>query len=204
MNIRPPWADFLRWDLHTWNRADAKKVCVANNLARAFRRHIVRYWHYWHPLGCRAIDLGKPPEGGLIYTTCSSRIRYAVQLGRFPPEKRRAKLKARTKTNKQTITEVTTKNRLATHQDKHWTRHLSQDRKQRKENPNTPKSHSKQPQPFAVRAHRQVRPTSQPGTLPYCPVSRLLPSLANRVFRRQPPPGEMRQTRKNQGRQIKC
>ena len=28
--------------------------------------YIVRYWH---PLiGCRAIELGKPPEGGVIFT----------------------------------------------------------------------------------------------------------------------------------------
>ena len=24
------------------------------------------YWHYWHPLGCRAIELSKPPQGGVI------------------------------------------------------------------------------------------------------------------------------------------
>ena len=74
----PPGPIFHAQYLHSssWNCADAKKVCVANNLARAFRRRVARYWHYWHPLGCRVLELGKTPQGGGIYTTCSSRIRY--------------------------------------------------------------------------------------------------------------------------------
>ena len=32
---------------------------------RAFRSRIVRYWH-WHALGCRAIELGKSTQGGVI------------------------------------------------------------------------------------------------------------------------------------------
>ena len=37
-----------------------KEIGVGNISPRAFRRRIVRYWH---PLGCRAIELGKPPQG---------------------------------------------------------------------------------------------------------------------------------------------
>ena len=32
----------------------------------AFRRRIVRYWH-WHPLGCRAIELGNTAPEGVRY-----------------------------------------------------------------------------------------------------------------------------------------
>ena len=42
------------------------KVGAGNISPRAFRRRTVRYWH---PLGCRGIDLGKPPQGGVIYCT---------------------------------------------------------------------------------------------------------------------------------------
>ena len=50
--------------LHNWNRVGAKKVSVRNIAPRAFRRRrVVRYWHYWRPLGCWAIELGKPPQG---------------------------------------------------------------------------------------------------------------------------------------------
>ena len=49
--------------LHGWNIAGAKKVGVGIISPRAFRRRTVRYWH-WHPLGCRAIELGEPPKGG--------------------------------------------------------------------------------------------------------------------------------------------
>ena len=52
--------------LHSsWTSAGAKNVGVGNISPRAFRRRIVRYWN---PLGCRAIDLGKPPQGGVIHT----------------------------------------------------------------------------------------------------------------------------------------
>ena len=50
--------------LHTWNSIGAEKVGVENLSRRAFRRRIVRYWH---PLGCRAIELGKPLQG-VLYT----------------------------------------------------------------------------------------------------------------------------------------
>ena len=53
--------------LHNCNSVRAKKVGVEIISPRAFRRRIVRYWH-WHPLGCRAIGLGKPPQGGMMYT----------------------------------------------------------------------------------------------------------------------------------------
>ena len=39
-----------------------KKVYVGTISPRAFRRRIVRYWH-WHPLGCRAIELSKTAQG---------------------------------------------------------------------------------------------------------------------------------------------
>ena len=60
--ITPPWADFpwCRY-LNSWNGVGAKKGGVGNITRRAFRRCIVRCWH-WHPLGCQAIELGKPPE----------------------------------------------------------------------------------------------------------------------------------------------
>ena len=48
--------------LHGRNSATGakKKVGVGNTLSRAIRRRIVRYWH---PLGCRAMEPGKPPQG---------------------------------------------------------------------------------------------------------------------------------------------
>ena len=42
-----------------------KRASVGSILSRAFRRRMVRYWHRF---GCRAIDLGKPPQGGVMYT----------------------------------------------------------------------------------------------------------------------------------------
>ena len=70
--ITPPWGDFP-WSISPQlgynNSVGAKKVGVRNISSRAFRRRIVRYWHYWHSLGCRAIDLGKPPQGGVICDT---------------------------------------------------------------------------------------------------------------------------------------
>ena len=42
-----------------------KKVGDGNISPTAFRRRIVRYWH---PLGCRAIELEKPSYGGVMYT----------------------------------------------------------------------------------------------------------------------------------------
>ena len=55
--------------LHSsWNRAGAQnKIGVGTISPRAFRRRIVRYRH-WHPLDCPGIELGKTPQGGLIYT----------------------------------------------------------------------------------------------------------------------------------------
>ena len=47
-----------------------KGLCWKNLAERKLSDHvyIVRYWHYWHPLGCRAIELGKPPQGGVTHT----------------------------------------------------------------------------------------------------------------------------------------
>ena len=41
-----------------------KNVGFGSISPKAFRRRMVRYWH---PLGCRAIELEKPPKGGVIY-----------------------------------------------------------------------------------------------------------------------------------------
>ena len=52
--------------LHTWNHSvGANKVGVGKVSPRAFRRRIARYRH---PLGCRAIELEKTPQGGMIFT----------------------------------------------------------------------------------------------------------------------------------------
>ena len=56
----PPGPFFHDQHLHSWNSVDAKNVGVGNISPRALRRRIVRDWH---PLGCRAIELGKPPRG---------------------------------------------------------------------------------------------------------------------------------------------
>ena len=61
----PPGPMFHGRNLHSWSSAGAKTVGVGNISLRAFRRRIV--W-YWHPLGCRATELGKRPQGGVIYT----------------------------------------------------------------------------------------------------------------------------------------
>ena len=53
---------------NSWNSVGASKVGVGNIPLRAFRSRIARYWHCWHPLGCRAIELGRPPQGCLIHT----------------------------------------------------------------------------------------------------------------------------------------
>ena len=51
--------------LHSWNSVGAKKVGVGNTQLRAFRRDVIQYWH---PRGCRAIEFGKPSQGGVIHT----------------------------------------------------------------------------------------------------------------------------------------
>ena len=43
-----------------------KKISVGNISSGAFQRGAVRV--YWHPLGCRAIELENPPEGGAMFT----------------------------------------------------------------------------------------------------------------------------------------
>ena len=53
----------LRLYLYSWNSVGAEDVGAGNILSRAFRRRIVRYWY---PLGCRAIELRKPPQGGVM------------------------------------------------------------------------------------------------------------------------------------------
>ena len=64
--VSPPEPIFRGRYLHSWDGAGAKKLGVGNISPSAFRKRIVRYWH---PLGCRAIELGKPPpQGGVIYT----------------------------------------------------------------------------------------------------------------------------------------
>ena len=52
--------------LHSRISAGAKKVGAGHISPRAFRTHIVRFWHL---LGCRAIEIGTPfPGGGVIFT----------------------------------------------------------------------------------------------------------------------------------------
>ena len=48
----------------SWNSVGAEKVGVVNISSGAFRRR--RVVRYWHPLGRRAIELRKPPQGGFI------------------------------------------------------------------------------------------------------------------------------------------
>ena len=61
----PPAPIFRARYLHRWNSAGVpRRSGVGNMSPRAFRRPIVRYRH---PLGCRAIDLGKRSQRGVIY-----------------------------------------------------------------------------------------------------------------------------------------
>ena len=61
----PPGPIFHARYLHSCNSVGAEKVGVVNISWRAFRRRVVRYWH---PLRCRAVELGKPPQECVIYT----------------------------------------------------------------------------------------------------------------------------------------
>ena len=63
-------------DISTVGIVSAKTVGVGNISPRPWRKRIVRYWH---PLGCRAIGLGKPPQGCVTYT-----IGYTVIMGSLP------------------------------------------------------------------------------------------------------------------------
>ena len=47
------------------NSVGAETVGVGNISPRNCRRRMLRYGHL---LGCRAIELGKPPQAGVIYT----------------------------------------------------------------------------------------------------------------------------------------
>ena len=60
VRITPLWADcYGRYPHSSWNSSvGAKKDGVGNVSPRTFRRRVVRYVN-WHPLGCRAIELGK-------------------------------------------------------------------------------------------------------------------------------------------------
>ena len=60
-----PWPIFHAGYLYSWNSGGAKEVVVENVSPGALRRRIIRYWH---PLGCRALDLCKPPQGCEIQT----------------------------------------------------------------------------------------------------------------------------------------
>ena len=64
----PPPGRFHGRYLHSSDRVGAKKVGIGSISPRAFRRRAVRYQH---PLDCRAIELGKPPQGVVIYTVVS-------------------------------------------------------------------------------------------------------------------------------------
>ena len=75
--ITPPWADF-QWSICPMVGIVSvpERPGVENIKPRVFRIGIVRYWRplfrigivrYWRPLGCREINLGKPPQGGVTY-----------------------------------------------------------------------------------------------------------------------------------------
>ena len=53
-------------DIYTVGIGPVPKMVGGGNVSPgAFRRRVVRYWH---PLGCRAIELGRPPREGVMYT----------------------------------------------------------------------------------------------------------------------------------------
>ena len=69
----PPPGRFHGRYLHSSDRVGAKKVGIGSISPRAFRRRVVRYWH---PVGCRAIKLGKwPPRGRDIHRRTPSERR---------------------------------------------------------------------------------------------------------------------------------
>ena len=52
--------------LHTWNYSvGAQNVDVGKS--RRLELFEAVSFGIWHPLGCRAIELGKPPQGGVIF-----------------------------------------------------------------------------------------------------------------------------------------
>ena len=62
----PPGPIFLARYLHSWNSAGVKKSRRWKHLAESFpKMYRIRFCNH---LGCRAIELGKPPHGGVIYT----------------------------------------------------------------------------------------------------------------------------------------
>ena len=54
-----------RYVQSSWHSVGAEKAGFGKIAPRAFRRRIVRRWHCWCTLGCRAIELGKPPQEGV-------------------------------------------------------------------------------------------------------------------------------------------
>ena len=70
-----PWADFP-WS--PYPHLEYSPSVVGNISRRAFRRRIVRYWH---PLGCRAIELGKPPQGGVMHTVVPGKHLLTIHFG---------------------------------------------------------------------------------------------------------------------------
>ena len=61
---------------HSWCSTGAEKYGVAKISPRAFRRRIDSI-RYWHPLGCRAIELANPPHQGSV-CEIHRRVRYEV------------------------------------------------------------------------------------------------------------------------------
>ena len=57
----------------SWNTGGSKKGGVGHISPRVFRRRLGRYWH---PLGCQAIALRKPPQWGVIYRTLYTVYQY--------------------------------------------------------------------------------------------------------------------------------
>ena len=84
--IRPPWADFSMIDTSTVGKVSVARGSIS---LRAFRRRADSV-RYWHPLGCQAIELGKPPQGCVVHNffvcvistpVCAARTAVVLLLG---------------------------------------------------------------------------------------------------------------------------
>ena len=57
----------------TVGTAGAKTIGVKRISPRASRK---KFGRYWHPLGCRAIELGKQPQEGVMHTVAYGYEKY--------------------------------------------------------------------------------------------------------------------------------
>ena len=65
-DITPPWADFSMVDISTVGTVPVPKTSALETSRRELSED-VSIVRYGHPLGCRAIELGKLPQGGAIH-----------------------------------------------------------------------------------------------------------------------------------------